>query len=57
MKARKKREDIQEQIVKDFEKKKEIQYSEDDRVQELAPEGEDEPEVQEDNEENEQLEE
>jgi len=43
--------------VKDFEKKKEIQYSEDNRVEELAPEGEDEPEVQEDNEENEQLEE
>jgi len=37
--------------VRDFEKnKKDLSQSEDDRVEELAPEGEEEPEVQEDHE-------
>lgn len=54
--AWKKKEETAEQIVKDFEKKKEINYSDDNWVEELAPEGEEEPEVQEDNGEDEQLE-
>ena len=53
MKARKRKENNAEQIVKDFERKKEINYSDDHRVQEMAPEGEGEeeedPEVQQDN--------
>lgn len=44
MKARKRREGAAEQIVKDFERKKEINYSDDQRVQEVAPEGEGEEE-------------
>lgn len=51
IKARKNRENTAEQIVKDFEKKKDINYSNDERVEELAPEaeGEEDPEVQQDN--------
>ncbi len=47
IKARKNRENTAEQIVKDFEKKKDINYSNDERVEELAPEaeGEEDPEV------------
>ncbi len=60
MKARKRKENNADQIVKDFERKKEINYSDDQRVQEMAPEGEEEedPEVQQDNDDqDEQLEE
>ncbi len=46
-----------EQIVRDFEKnKKDLSQSEDDRVEELAPEGEEEPEVQEDHEDDQEIE-